>query len=50
MKTSKNYLEKTDFGNNSEEYKENLTIFMNNFEKIIIENHSRKRSKKDKKQ
>ena len=48
MKTFKDYLEKTDFGNNSEEYKEILTIFMNNFEKIIIEKHSRKRSKKAK--
>ena len=50
MKTFKDYLEKTNFGNNSEEYKKILTIFMNNFEKIIIEKHSRKRSKKDKKQ
>ena len=50
MKTFKDYLEKTDFGNNDEEYKEILKIFMNNFEKIIAEKHSRKRSKKDKKQ
>ena len=50
MKTFNEYLEKTNFGNNSEEYKEILTIFMNNFEKIIREKHSRKRSKKDKKQ
>ena len=50
MKTFKDFLEKTDFGNNSEEYKEILTIFINNFEKIIIEKHSRKRSKKAKKQ
>ena len=50
MKTFKDYLEKTNFGNYSEEYKEILIIFMNNFEKIIIEKHSRKRSKKDKKQ
>ena len=48
MKTFKDYLDKTDFGNNSKEYKEILIIFMNNFEKIIMEKHSRTRSKKDK--
>ena len=48
MKTFKDYLDKTDFGNNSQEYKEILMIFMNNFEKIIMGKHSRTRSKKDK--
>ena len=36
------YLNKTDFGKNSKEYKEILSIFMNNYEKIVMGKHSRK--------
>jgi hypothetical protein len=42
MTTFKDYLNKTDFGNNSKDYKEILIIFMNNYEKIVMEKHSRK--------
>ena len=33
MTTFKDYLNKTDFGKNSEDYSEILTIFMYNYEK-----------------
>ena len=39
------YLNKTDFGKNSKEYKEILSIFMNNYEKIVMGKHSRKGKK-----
>ena len=41
MTTFKDYLNKTDFGKNSEDYSEILTIFMYNYEKIVMEKHSR---------
>lgn len=41
MTTFKDYLNKTDFGKNSEDYREILTIFMYNYEKIVMEKHSR---------
>ena len=40
------YLNKTDFGKNSKEYKEILSIFMNNYETIVMEKHSREKKKK----
>ena len=43
MKTFKDYLNKSDFGDNSTEYKEILTIYTNNFEKIVMEKTSRKK-------
>jgi hypothetical protein len=43
----KEYVNKTDFGNNSEKYKEILIIFMNNYEKIVMEKHSKVKKKKD---
>ena len=46
MNTFKDYLIKNDFGNNSKEYKEILSIYMNNFENIVMERHSRKNNKK----
>ena len=46
MKTFKDYLIKKDFGNNSKEYREILIIYMNNFEKIVMEKRSRKNNKK----
>ena len=46
MTTLKDYLNKTDFGNYSEKYKEILTIFIYNYEKIVIEKHSRINKKK----
>ena len=46
MKTFKDYLTKKDFGNNSKEYREILIIYMNNFEKIVMEKRSRKNNKK----
>ena len=39
------YLNKTDFGKNSKEYKEILSIFMNNYEKIVMGKRSRKGKK-----
>jgi hypothetical protein len=45
MKSFNDYLNKTDFGNNSKDYKEILIIFMNNYEKIVMEKHSRKGKK-----
>ena len=39
------YLNKTDFGKNSKEYKEILSIFMNDYEKIVMGKHSRKGKK-----
>ena len=46
MNTFQDYLIKTNFGNNSKEYKEILIIYMNNFEKIVRDKHSRKNNKK----
>jgi hypothetical protein len=46
MKTFKDYLIKKDFGKNSKEYREILIIYMNNFEKIVMEKRSRKNNKK----
>ena len=48
MKTFYNYCNETDFGNNSKEYEEILKLFINNYEKIVIDKKSRnKRNKKD---
>jgi hypothetical protein len=46
MKTFKDYLNKSDFGDNSTEYKEILIIYTNNFEKIVMEKTSRKKKNK----
>ena len=46
MTTFKDYLNKTDFGNYSEKYKEILTIFIYNYEKIVMEKNSRISKKK----
>ena len=46
MKTFDKYCDETDFGNNSEEYKNILGIFVNNYEKIIMEVKPRNKKKK----
>ena len=46
MTTFKDYLNKTDFGNYLEKYKEILTIFIYNYEIIVMEKHSRINKKK----
>jgi len=40
------YVNKNVFGKNSKEYKEILSIFMNNYETIVMEKHSREKKKK----
>ena len=45
MTTFNDYLNKNDFGNNPKEYKEILIIFMNNYEKYVMEKCSRKGKK-----
>ena len=47
MKTFYKYCNETNFGNNSEEYKNILKLFINNYEKIILDKKARhKRNKK----
>jgi hypothetical protein len=47
MKKFNEYLNETDFGYNSDEYKKILEIFINNYEKIIMEKKPRKQIKKN---
>ena len=46
MTLFKDYVNKNVFGKNSKEYKEILSIFMNNYETIVMEKHSREKKKK----
>ena len=46
MKKFDDYLNETDFGYNSDEYKKILKIFINNYEKIVMEKNPRKKKQK----
>ena len=46
MTLFRDYVNKNVFGKNSKEYKEILSIFMNNYETIVMEKHSREKKKK----
>lgn len=46
MKNFDVYIKENNFGDNSEEYQNILKFFFDNFEKIIMEKHSRKRKNK----
>ena len=48
MKKFDDYLNETDFGYNSDEYKKILKIFINNYEKIVMEKNPRKKKQKNK--
>jgi hypothetical protein len=48
MKKFEDYLNETDFGYNSDEYKKILKIFIHNYEKIIMEKNPRKKKQKNK--
>lgn len=48
MKKFDDYLNEIDFGYNSDEYKKILKIFINNYEKIVMEKNPRKKKQKNK--